>query len=193
MSDAPRPDGPSTLFRNPIGKPHPELVLMRRRKARLEMVTGGTSIFTGVSFSMLFIAEHGRLTSLVWGLGAGLLVAGLWWLLRRRRPAEIKEPQLLATAQAEERAEALQPDDEESGWDITSLLLAVTVVPVVVLVGVLLACIVPLMVLVGFLVHAGGASNLMVLTTVACIVLANLAVELGVTAPLVKRWGLPED
>src|SRR5690606_18356418 len=91
-------DDLSSLFRNPIGRPPEELALMRRRTAILETVSAGSSLFTGVFFGMLFVAESSRLVSLAWGTAVGLLAAGLFWELRRRRPAEVSEAQLLTRA-----------------------------------------------------------------------------------------------
>lgn len=191
-TEPPRAGSRADLFRNPVGMADAELALMRRRKGRLETVTCATTASTGVFFSMLFIAESSRAQALAWGVGVALAGAAAWWLLRRRRPAEVKEPQLLDTARTDVE-DSEDEEEDDSGWDFTSLLLAITVVPLFVIIGVLFACIVPLMVLVGFLVHAGGASNLMVLTAVVCIVVTNVAVELGVTIPLAKRWGIPLD
>lgn len=193
-TEPPRAGPRADLFRNPVGMADAELALMRRRKGRLETVTCATTASTGVFFSMLFIAESSRAQALVWGVGIALAGAAAWWLLRRRRPAAIKEPQLLTTARSVEPTEAREDEEEDdSGWDFTSLLLVITVVPFFVIIGVLFACIVPLMVLAGFLVHAGGASNLMVLTAVVCIVVTNVAVEFAVTNPLARRWGIPLD
>lgn len=197
MGNTPREDRLATLLRNPIGLPHEDLVLMQRRKARLEMVSAGTSLFTGVFFGMFLIAGSPIASSIVGGSAAALVAAGAWWLLRRTRPAEISQPQLLDTAASEEFDSDAEEDEEsgadKSGWDAVGILLAVTVVPLFVIMGLLFTCILPLLVLGGFIVFAGGASDLRVWDAVVYVVLANVAVDLCVTTPLMKRWGIPED
>lgn len=194
MSDSPVNDLPSAIFRNPIGMSRQDLVLMQRRKARLEMVSAATSFFTGLFFGMLYIAQSTLAESLGWGSAAALVAAGAWWLLRRARPAEITEPQLLDTAASGEFDSDEEEDGEgKTGWDPVGILLAVTVVPLFVLVGLVVTCILPLLILGGFIAFAGGTSDLPVWDAIVYVVLANVVVDLCVNTPLMKRWGIPED
>lgn len=194
MDNTSRDDRLTTLLRNPIGLPHADLLLMQRRKARLEMVSTATSLFTGVFFGMFLIAESPIGVSIVGGSAAALAAAGAWCQLRRTRPAQITQPQLLDTAASQELdSEAEDAEENESGWDPVGVLLVITVVPLFVIAGLVFTCIIPLLVLGGFIAFADGNSDPRVWDAVLYVVLANLAVEVCVNTPLMKRWGIPED
>lgn len=194
MDNTSRDDRLTTLLRNPIGLTHADLLLMQRRKARLEMGSMATSLFTGVFFGMFLIAESPIGASIVGGSAAALAAAGAWWLLRRTRPAQITQPQLLDTAASQELdCEAEDAEEDESGWDPVGLLLVITVVPLFVIAGLVFTCILPLLVLGGFIAFADGNSDPRVWDAVLYVVLANLAIDLCVNTPLMKRWGIPED
>jgi hypothetical protein len=103
------------LFRKPYGRDATELVVARRRKSWLEMLTGGLSVFCGIFFGAVFVAEHGQRPALGWALGAGVLTAAAVAMYRHKRPAEIREPQAVDLNSASDPTSDSAAEDDDEG------------------------------------------------------------------------------
>lgn len=188
------------VFRNPLGRSEADRAVARRRKSWLETITLAVSVFCGVFFGAVFVAEHARAGSALWGLGWGLASAVAWTAYRSRYPAHVAEPHLVEVEKDRAPADPLDDPaaDPAAGnpegrdrWDLATIAFVAAVMPPLVLIGLLAVCWLPMLIIIGFVVQAGSASTLGILLAIGCTFAVMGAVEFGVTRPLARRWGLP--
>lgn len=181
------------VFRNPLGRSGPEMVLARRREAWLEMLTAGVSVFCGVFFGAVFVAEHPRGASALWGAGVGIVAVAAVAALRAKRPAHIKEPHLIEIARTAAADESVATSaDERAGWDLGNIVIAAIFLPPLIIIGLLAVCWLPVLIIIGFAVQAGSGATLGLALALTCTFVTMGAVEYGISLPLARRWQLPE-
>lgn len=181
------------VLRNPLGRSAADLKVARRRKAQLEVVTAAVSMFCGVFFGSVFVAEHSWVASLLAGaictVAAGVGVA----LIRRNRPAHIAEPQILRLTKDRDHDDAIaQNDDERAGWDLSNIISAAVLLPPLVILGLMTVCWLPVLIIIGFAVATGNDSASSITIALACTFLTVGVLEYAVVKPLASRWNLPE-
>jgi hypothetical protein len=155
------------------------------------VLTGGLSVFCGIFFGGVFVAEHGQGLALGWALGAGVLTAAAVAMYRHKRLAEIREPQAVDLNSASDPTSdsaAEDDDDEKAGWDLRNLLIAALVVPPLVLIGLLSACWLPVLIITAFAVQTGAASSLGIALAIGCTFAVMGAVEYGGATVGKCRW-----
>ncbi|WP_181312967.1 hypothetical protein [Nocardioides campestrisoli] len=178
------------------GPPPAEAV---RRLGRLEAGTGGVTVLTGVAMAGHLIGPWTPDESLAWGVGAGSGTALLWLLVRlwiparptmAATPAKQSEGEAAEQLEAEDWAEDGDGDSHEGGWDLSGLLLACVVVPLVVVLGLVIQGW-PLVLLVGGFafatpdVDAGQVLRAFFLSLGVVVLF-----EVAVSVPLMRRWGM---